>query len=320
MHSRTQQAEISRADENIRRAQALISQNFDTELAQARQMLAEMVGAYAQDKRYRDTVNDLFTRYLERADEALQDGSAREAQAWLDALREEPFPHPGAARRCLADRRGRCAGGAIGGRLVMLFMFIVFIAFAGAVAFATQPQWEAILFPTPTETPTPTHTPTITPTPTATFTATATPTATHTATNTGHANADIHAHQYPDADQYRHAHQYADDHADSLQYAHRHQYAPPPHQRRRRSVARWCSIKTPSMCGRGPPPAKARRLWVICPLALSSRYCGRSVKSATRCGEIWYFVNVKVGDGKITDWIRNDTVVADRARPCPPLP
>ena len=99
MRSRNLQADITRAQQSIRRAQALISQNFDAELAQARQMLAEMVGDYAQDERFRSTVNDLFSRYLERAEESLQEGNIREAQTWLDTMREDPLPHTGSARR-----------------------------------------------------------------------------------------------------------------------------------------------------------------------------------------------------------------------------
>ena len=37
-------------------------------------------------------------------------------------------------------------------------------------------------------------------------------------------------------------------------------------------------------------------------------------------GEIWYFVSLTVDEGEISGWIRHDTVVEDRARPCPPLP
>ncbi len=37
-------------------------------------------------------------------------------------------------------------------------------------------------------------------------------------------------------------------------------------------------------------------------------------------GGIWYFINVEVDEGAISGWIRNDTVVPDRARPCPPFP
>ena len=187
MRSRNLQADISRAQGAIRRAQALVSQNFDAELTQARQMLAEMAGDYAQDERFRNTVNDLFSRYLERAEEALQEGKNREARAWLDAMREDPFRILG--RRAditrmdavLRRRRNR-------GRLVILLVFIVIGGVGGAVGLMNREPIESFIganfFPTETFTPTSTSTPTITPTPTVTFTPSNTPTATHTATNT----------------------------------------------------------------------------------------------------------------------------------------
>lgn len=187
MRSRNLQADISRAQGAIRRAQALVSQNFDAELAQARQMLAEMAGDYAQDERFRNTVNDLFSRYLERAEEALQEGRNREARAWLDAMREDPFRILG--RRAditridavLRRRRNR-------GRMVILFVFIVIGGVGGAVGLMNREPIEnfigANFFPTATFTPTATSTPTITATPTVTFTPSDTPTATDTATNT----------------------------------------------------------------------------------------------------------------------------------------
>ena len=318
MHSRTQQAEISRADENIRRAQALISQNFDTELAQARQMLAEMVGAYAQDKRYRDTVNDLFTRYLERADEALQDGSAREAQAWLDALREEPFRILG-RRGDVSRIDGALRGRRNRGRLVMLFMLIVFIAFAGAVAFATQPQWEAILFPTPTETPTPTHTPTITPTPTATFTATATPTATHTATNTGTPTPTFtptNTLTPTNTSTPTNTPTITPTASNTPTATNTPTASPTPEEICRAVVLNQNAINVRAR----PTTREGTPIVGYLPTGTVVSILRQEREERNPVGEIWYFVNVKVGDGKITGWIRNDTVVADRARPCPPLP
>ena len=177
MRSRNLQADISRAQGAIKRAQALISQNFDAELAQARQMLADLVGEFAQDERYRGTVNELFTRYLERAEEALQEGNMREARTWLDAMREEPFRILGRrtdlSRVENVIRRQRARG-----RLVMAFALIILLTLGGAATAMTQPQWMPILFPTATPTPT------ITPTATATFTPSATPTASHTPTDT----------------------------------------------------------------------------------------------------------------------------------------
>ncbi len=183
MHARNSQAEVARTQQALRRAQALVSQNFDPELAQARQMLAEMVGEYAQDERYRSTVNDLFLRYLERADEALQNGDAAEAQSWLDIMRDEPFRILG--RRAdlsriesvIRNRRNR--GRAIG------CVLLVILGIAGAAGiFFSRDVWEPIIFPTETPTPTATNTPTLTFTPSHTPTQTETPTATRTPTIT----------------------------------------------------------------------------------------------------------------------------------------
>ncbi len=187
MRSRNLQADISRAQQAIRRAQALVSQNFDAELAQARQMLAEMAADYAQDERFRATVNDLFNRYLERAEEALQEGNNREARTWLDAMRDDPFRILG--RRAdisridsiLRRRRNR-------GRMVILFVLIIIGGVGSVVGYMNRAPIQntlgAIFFPTSTLTPTPTLTPTTTSTPTITFTPSDTPTATSTATNT----------------------------------------------------------------------------------------------------------------------------------------
>ena len=189
MRARNLQSDSSRAQQVIKRAQALVTQNFDAELAQARQMLAELVGEYAQDERYRSTVNDLFTRYLERADEALQEGNTRDAKTWLDAMREEPFRILGRrtdlSRVESVIRRNRNRG-----RIVMLIVIVILLGMGGVTAAMTRGQWEPILFPTPTHTATPTftptatRTPTITPTPTDTFTPTPTPTPTDTPTDT----------------------------------------------------------------------------------------------------------------------------------------
>src|SRR5690606_5000398 len=53
------------------RAAALIAQNTDSELAQARQMLSGL-RQQAQDPRYRLLVSDLLNRHLERVEEAIE--------------------------------------------------------------------------------------------------------------------------------------------------------------------------------------------------------------------------------------------------------
>ncbi|QPC83245.1 SH3 domain-containing protein [Phototrophicus methaneseepsis] len=192
MQARTATGDFAKAQQTIKRAQMLVAQNYDAELTQARTMLAGLTDG-AQDEQYRLVVNDLFNRYIERVTAALADGNAGEAQAWLDQMREDPFRILG--RRSdifrleneLRGRRNRgriIAGGIIG---------IILIGLA-AVAFATRPQWEGALFPSPTPTDTATatasitYTPSMTPTasdtplPSATPTASLTPTPTFTAT------------------------------------------------------------------------------------------------------------------------------------------
>lgn len=73
LEARGMSADLQRAKQVIERAGALIAQNFDAELSQARTMLAGLQ-QYAQDERYRIVVDDLLSRYLERAEIALEDG------------------------------------------------------------------------------------------------------------------------------------------------------------------------------------------------------------------------------------------------------
>lgn len=189
---RSMSADMQRAKQMIERSSAMIAQNFDSELSQARGMLAELKD-HAQDERYRLTVNELFSRLMERAEIALEEGDIHEAQTWVDTMHEEPFRLLGRRAeltrvenqiRGLRGRNRMVAGGSIIGIILLL----------GALAFVTQPQWEPIINPPPTETPTitptasitptPTDTPTITPTPTDTATPTPTATFTHTPTPT----------------------------------------------------------------------------------------------------------------------------------------
>ncbi len=184
--ARANVGDMQRARQIIERAAALIAQNFDNELMQARTMLAGLRD-YVQDERYRMIVSDLLARYIERAEYALADGNISEAETWLTALREEPFRILGRRAELQrlenAIRRQRTRGrvmmlmtlGAVG--IVLLF-----------VALITRNQWQPALFPPPTNTPTytptitATFTPSITPTPSNTPTATITPSPTSTPT------------------------------------------------------------------------------------------------------------------------------------------
>lgn len=180
MEARVSSSDMQRARQIIERAAALIAQNFDNELSQARSMLAGL-REYAQDERYRIVVDDLLSRYVERAEIALEEGDVAEAQSWLETVRDEPFRILG--RRSEVQRlenqirrdrqRGRMQIGAIVGGVIILL---------AALAFATRGQWEPIINPPPTSTPTITDTPSITPTASDTPTATNTPSPTNTPT------------------------------------------------------------------------------------------------------------------------------------------
>jgi tetratricopeptide (TPR) repeat protein len=182
MQARGTAGEMQRARQVIERSASLVAQNFDQEISQARSMLAGLRDQ-AQDERYRNVVNDLLSRYMERAELAVEDGDINEAQTWLDAMREDPFRILGRRAEIhrlesiiRRKRRGRQAqiGAVIGGIIIIL----------GLAGFLSRDAWSPILFPPPTETPTPTLTPTETYTPSITPTSSDTPTATFTATDT----------------------------------------------------------------------------------------------------------------------------------------
>jgi tetratricopeptide (TPR) repeat protein len=199
--ARQSEADMGEARHVIERASALIAQNYENELSQARTMLAGLRN-YAQDPRYRMVVSDLLARHLERAEAALDNNDPNSAQRWLDIAKEEPFRILGRRTDILRleeevrhMRRRRYSVWAVSG--------IVIIIVLGAVGFATKSTWSPIINPptrtptltpsitptptltsTPTVTPTPTPTPTVTPTPTFTFTPSITPTFTWTPTST----------------------------------------------------------------------------------------------------------------------------------------
>lgn len=315
MRTRNQQADITRAQQSIRRAQALVSQNFDAELAQARQMLAEMVGVYAQDERFRSTVNDLFTRYLERAEEALQEGNNREAQTWLDTLREDPFRILG--RRAdvsridgiIRARRNR-------GRLVALLVLSIVIAVGGTGVAMTRPQWEAILFPTATYTPTPTDTPTITPTPTATFTPSHTPTDTLTPTETGTPTDTLtptYTYTPTPTATLTPTSTITPTATDTPTATITPTETPTPQELCRAVVLNLNSINVRAR----PTTRTGTPIVGYLPTGTVVSILRQEREERNPVGEIWYFVNVAVDDGSISGWIRNDTVVPDRAKPCP---
>ncbi len=181
--ARQGEADMAEARHVIERASALIAQNYENELSQARTMLAGLRG-YAQDPRYRMIVADLLARHLERAEAALDNNDPQGAQRWLDIGKEEPFRILGRRTDILRMeeevRHMRRRQYGIWGISALVLLIVL-----GAAAFATQDTWQPILNPptdTPTRTPTITPTSTVTLTPTPTLTETLTPTLTNTPT------------------------------------------------------------------------------------------------------------------------------------------
>ena len=315
--TRNQYADIERAQQSIRRAQALVSQNFDAELAQARQILADLARDYSQDERYRSAVNDLFTRYLERADEALQDGNNREARTWLEVLRDDPFRILGRRgdvsriERLLRARRNRS-------RVVLLIFLVILLALGGVAAAMTRPQWEPFLFPTATNTATPTNTATATDTPTVTFTptntatATDTPTVTFTPTNTYTPTATYTPTDTPTVTATSTVTPTATD--TPLPTA-TPTITPTPRVLCRVVVFRavWINLRSrptrqAQEVGRMPPGTDMDVLRVA-----------REERNPS--GPIWYYVRVTVGDATLEGWVRNDTVTNLVNSPtCPTTP
>lgn len=176
-----QQAQQLRADlgegrQVMERAAALIAQNFDNELAQARQMLSGL-RHQAQDPRYRMLVADLLSRHLERVEVAIDRRDAATAERWLAIAKEEPFRILG--RRTEILKLEDEVRGLRQGRIVRRVALVgVALLILGAVLVLSRDAWEPIVNPPPTDTPQPTDTLTPSNTPTATSTASVTPTAT----------------------------------------------------------------------------------------------------------------------------------------------
>ncbi len=322
MRSRNLQADISRAQQSIRRAQALVSQNFDAELTQARQMLAEMAADYAQDERFRATVNDLFSRYLERADEALQEGNNREARTWLEAMREDPFRILG--RRAdisridsiLRRRRNR-------GRLVIFVVLLIIGGLGGVIGFLNREPIQntvgAIFFPTATFTPTPTLTSTITSTPTMTFTPSNTPTATSTATQTPTAtNTFTPTATFTPSNTPTHTHTptqtaTASDTPTATSTA---TVTATPVE-----LCQVVVLNTNSIRVRSRPTNRAGTPivgWLGTGTVAPVLKLEREERNPT--GPVWYFIRVTVDDANLEGWIRSDIVSNVIGSECPGIP
>jgi tetratricopeptide (TPR) repeat protein len=168
--TRVNSSEMQRARQVIERATALIAQNFDNELTQARSMLAGL-REFSGDNRYRTVVSELMTRYAERAQAALEDGDMQEADMWLTALHEEPFNVLG--RRAEVTRlENAMRGMRQGNRLRLLALGAAGIVLIGLLGLFSRDLWLPAIFPPPTPTATPTFTPlpTLTPSDTPTRT------------------------------------------------------------------------------------------------------------------------------------------------------
>jgi tetratricopeptide (TPR) repeat protein len=183
--ARQNEAQISEARQIIERASALMAQNFDNELSQARTMLAGLRN-YAQDPRYRTIVGELLMRHIERIETALDRRDAATAERWLAIAKDDPFRMLGRRSELLQLedeirnlQRGKVVrSGIFGGGIVIILAIL---------AALTQPVWLPLIVPptaTPTSTSTPTNTPTSTPTPTFTPSETNTPTPTLTPSDT----------------------------------------------------------------------------------------------------------------------------------------
>jgi tetratricopeptide (TPR) repeat protein len=181
--ARQAEALVSEARQIIERASALIAQNFDNELFQARSMLAGL-RQYAQDPRYRAMVDQLLMHYIERIEAAIDHHDIPAAERWLALSKDDPFRILGRrsellqledAIRNLQRRRTT--------RTVLLLGLLGIILIG--IGIATRSFWLPLVTPpTATSTATVTQTPSHTPTSTATFTPSDTPTVTHTPTAT----------------------------------------------------------------------------------------------------------------------------------------
>ncbi|HLA41911.1 MAG TPA: tetratricopeptide repeat protein, partial [Aggregatilineales bacterium] len=83
-------AEVDDVRQTLERASALIAQNTESELSQARTMLAGYRD-YAADSRYRTVVADLLASHLGYIEAALDRGDISGAERWLKITKDEPF-------------------------------------------------------------------------------------------------------------------------------------------------------------------------------------------------------------------------------------
>ncbi len=295
--ARHREADMAEARHVIERASALIAQNYENELSQARTMLAGLRG-YAQDPRYRMVVADLLARHLERAEAALDDRDPQTAQRWLDTAKDDPFRILGRRTDILRleaavrqMRRRQYGLYAVSAAVILITL--------GAVALATEPTWRPILdppTPTPTATatitPTPTDTPTITPTPTATETPSITPTHTWTPTPT-----DTPTHTWTPTPSHTPTHTWTPS------------ITPTP------SILCLVFASSQAVNVRAEPSPVATRIFTVDlgqALEVLDQQLGRD-------NQRWFEVRFKVGQSTIIGWVRADLVQEVPDAPCPTL-
>lgn len=308
LESRGNISEMQRSRQIIERAASMVAQNFDNEIVQARNMLAEL-SDFAQDERYRAVVSDLFTRYVERAEIALEDGDIAETESWLSNMREEPFRIIG--RRAEISRiengvRRQQRENRIRWTIVITGGIIIFVM----AALFTRSSWEPVLFPPPTNTPTITYTPSVTPTASYTPTATHTPTDTHTPTptNTPTDTPTATATSTPT-------------NTPTPTFTPTETPTPTLTPSITPTPPILCQLVTNNPDGvrlRSQSTTQSAQVAIL-PLGTSM-----NVLQQTRSRDdnrVWYFVATKIGDSDITGWIREDNVQVLVGSPeCPLLP
>ncbi len=326
LEARTSASEMGRARQVIERAAALIAQNFDNELSQARSMLAGL-REYAQDERYRVVVNDLMLRYVERAEIAIEERDLQEADAWVQMLRDEPFRILG--RRAEIQRvdnelrRLRRRSRTLVLAVVSIVLLIAIAACAltsstwiPAVAMVVNPpsatpSLTPSITPTASDTPTPSSTPTasetptstVTPSPTPTATSTATYTATPTATSTPTDTATPTATSTPSS-------------------------TPTPSDTPTATLTPSITPTRPVICQVVPVAgsgANVREDRTTGSRALAVAPQGTvldvlRIETGITDGLTWYLVRFGSNEVQIQGWVRIDTIQQSATNPCPPLP
>jgi tetratricopeptide (TPR) repeat protein len=175
--------QMENARATVERASALIAQNTEGELAQARSLLVGLKD-FSSDNRYRATVAELLSSHMGFIEAALDRGDVNTAERWLKISKEEPFRILGRRTEILhlEDEVRKMKRGRV---LTRIGFMMGGLALLAILAVASRSTWEAAIFPTQTPTSTVTLTPSATLTPTETSTPTATPTPTDTPTATG---------------------------------------------------------------------------------------------------------------------------------------